>query len=132
MIAIEKAVRDAKKNLVTFPIVNGTIPHNVTSNFKAAGIFLHPASKGTGIIAGGSARKIFAVSGVKDILAKQLGTNNPITNARVVMKALTQFNPNAKVFGIKKTATDTVAPEASLDASASKTPAKKSTAKKEA
>lgn len=50
--AIEKAIRDAKKNLVTFPIVNGTIPHDVAVNFKSSSIFLHPAHPGTGIIAG--------------------------------------------------------------------------------
>lgn len=68
--------------------MDGTIAHDVTANYKAANIFIHPASKGTGIISGGSARKVFAVSGIKDILAKQRGTNNPITNARVTLKAL--------------------------------------------
>lgn len=88
IIAIEKAIRDAKKNLISFAIMDGTIAHDVTANYKAANIFIHPASKGTGIISGGSARKVFAVSGIKDILAKQRGTNNPITNARVTLKAL--------------------------------------------
>lgn len=88
VIAIEKAIRDAKKNLISFAIMDGTIAHDVTANYKAANIFIHPASKGTGIISGGSARKVFAVSGIKDILAKQRGTNNPITNARVTLKAL--------------------------------------------
>lgn len=68
--------------------MDGTIAHDVTANYKAASIFIHPASKGTGIISGGSARKVFAVSGIRDILAKQRGTNNPITNARVTLKAL--------------------------------------------
>lgn len=88
VVAIEKAVRDAKKNLVTFAIIDGTIAHDLTAHYKAANIFIHPASKGTGIIAGGSSRKIFAVSGIKDIIAKQRGGNNPITNARVTLKAL--------------------------------------------
>lgn len=138
VIAIEKAVRDAKKNLVTFPIVNGTIPHDVISNFKAARVFIHPASKGTGIIAGGSARKIFAVSGIKDILAKQQGTNNPITNARVVMKALGNLKSDTKMFG-KKTvvavATDApvaAAPAPTAEVVAKKAPAKKPAAKKAA
>jgi small subunit ribosomal protein S5 len=88
VIAIEKAVRDAKKNLLSFNIIDGTIAHDLTASYKAANIFIHPASKGTGLIAGGSARKVFAVAGIKDILAKQRGGNNPITNARVTMKAL--------------------------------------------
>jgi small subunit ribosomal protein S5 len=51
-VAVEKAVRDAKKNLITFPIENGTVPHGVTANFKATTVMIHPASEGTGIIAG--------------------------------------------------------------------------------
>ena len=50
-VAIEKAIRDAKKNLITFPIVNGTIPHDVTVNYKSSALFIHPAHPGTGIIA---------------------------------------------------------------------------------
>lgn len=97
VVAIEKAVRDAKKNLLTFNIVDGTIAHELNVSFKAANIFIHPASKGTGLIAGGSARKVFAVAGIKDIIAKQRGTNNPITNARVTMKALATLKKVAKV-----------------------------------
>lgn len=91
--AIEKALRDARKNLITFPIVNGTIAHDVTVNFKSSAIFLHPAHPGTGIIAGGSARKVFAVSGIKDVIAKQHGAPNTITNTRVTLKALQSLKP---------------------------------------
>lgn len=91
--AIEKALRDARKNLITFPIVNGTIAHDVSVNFKSSAIFIHPAHPGTGIIAGGSARKIFAVAGVKDIIAKQHGAPNTITNTRVTLKALQALKP---------------------------------------
>lgn len=96
VVAIEKAVRDAKKNLLSFAIVDGTIAHDLSASYKAANIFIHPASKGTGLIAGGSARKVFAVAGIKDILAKQRGTNNPITNARVTMKALSSLKKVVK------------------------------------
>lgn len=92
-VAIEKAIRDAKKNLISFPIVNGTIPHDVSASYKSSSLFIHPAYSGTGIIAGGSVRKIFAVSGVKDIIAKQHGAPNKITNARVTMKALAGLKP---------------------------------------
>lgn len=91
--AIEKALRDARKNLISFPIVDGTIAHNVTSNFKSSAIFIHPAHPGTGIIAGGSARKVFAVAGIKDIIAKQHGAPNTITNTRVTLKALQSLKP---------------------------------------
>ena len=94
-VAIEKAIRDARKNLITFPIVNGTIPHDVSANYKASSLFLHPAHAGTGIIAGGSVRKIFAVSGIKDVIAKQHGAPNKITNARVTMTALASLKPTA-------------------------------------
>lgn len=91
--AIEKAVHDAKKNLITFPIVSGTIPHSVTANYKSSALFIHPAHPGTGIIAGGAVRKIFAVSGLKDIIAKQHGAPNKITNARVTLTALQAIRP---------------------------------------
>lgn len=95
--AIEKALRDARKNLITFPMVDGTIAHDVTVNFKSSAIFIHPAHPGTGIIAGGSARKIFAVAGIKDIIAKQHGAPNTITNTRVTLKALQSLKPAALV-----------------------------------
>ena len=97
VVAIEKAVRDAKKNLLSFSIVDGTIAHDLSAHYKAANIFIHPASKGTGLIAGWSARKVFAVAGIKDILAKQRWTTNSITNARVTMKALASLKQVSKI-----------------------------------
>jgi small subunit ribosomal protein S5 len=88
VVAIEKAVRDAKKNLVKFNIVDGTIAHQITADFKAASVMIHPASAWTGIIAWGAVRKVIAVSWIKDILAKRYGCTNPITNARATLKAL--------------------------------------------
>lgn len=96
VVAIEKAVRDAKKNLLSFDIIDGTIAHDLSTSYKAANIFIHPASKGTGIIAGGAARKVFAVAGIKDIIAKQRGSNNKVTNARVTMKALAMLKKTAR------------------------------------
>lgn len=92
--AVEKAIRDAKKNLITFPIVNGTIPHDVSVNFKSSSLYIHPAHPGTGIIAWGAVRKIFAVSWIKDVIAKQHGAPNMITNARVALKALKSLKPS--------------------------------------
>ncbi len=108
--AIEKAIRDAKKNLVTFNIVNGTIAHDVSINYKASSLFLHPAHPGTGIIAGGAVRKICSVSGLKDVIAKQHGGSNPITNARVAMKAFSALKPTALIKSFAKApATDATA-----------------------
>jgi small subunit ribosomal protein S5 len=122
--AIEKAIRDAKKNLVTFPIVNGTIAHDVAVNFKSSSLFLHPAHPGTGIIAGGAVRKIFAVSGVKDVIAKQHGSPNGITNARVTMKALSSLKPTSQIRLFSKLTPSGVSPEKKSE--------KKETAKKSA
>lgn len=91
--AIEKALRDARKNLIKVAITNGTIAHDLTANFKASSIFIHPAHEGTGIIAGGSARKVFAVAGIKDIIAKQHGSSNTIASTRVTLKALQSLKP---------------------------------------
>ncbi len=89
--AIAKAQADAKKNMVNVPIENGTVPYNVTEKFKAASIMLHPASEGTGLIAGGSARKVLAVAGYSDVLAKRYGSSNLINNAKATLKALQSF-----------------------------------------
>ncbi len=89
--AIAKAIANAKKHLITVKMENGTVPYETTAKFKAAKIMVHPASKGTGIIAGGSARKVLAVAGYSDILAKRYGSSNLLNNAKATMKALTSF-----------------------------------------
>ena len=88
VIAIEKAISKAKKNLITVPIENDTIPHEIKVKFKASRIILMPAKKGTGIIAGGALRKIIELAGIKNILSKCLGTNNKLANAQATMMAL--------------------------------------------
>ncbi len=103
--AIEKAIRDAKKNLVTFDISGGTIAHDVSVNFKSSTLFLHPAHPGTGIIAWGAVRKICSVSGLKDVIAKQHGSSNPITNARVAMKAFAALKPASQIKSFTKMVT---------------------------
>lgn len=89
--AIAKAVSDAKKRMCNVKIVDGSVPYNVEAKFKAAKIMLHPASKGTGIIAGGSARKVLIVAWYQDILAKRYGSSNLINNAKATLKALNSF-----------------------------------------
>ncbi len=89
--AIAKAVANAKKNLTEVTMVEGTVPYNLEAKFKAAKVMVHPASKGTGIIAGGAVRKVLMVAGYKDILAKRYGSTNLINNARATIKALTSF-----------------------------------------
>ena len=75
--AIKKAIEDAKKNLITVPIVETTVPHEYVGEFDSARVMLKPAPVGTGIIAGGSVRPVLEFAGYKNIRTKILGTNNP-------------------------------------------------------
>ncbi|MBT3704569.1 30S ribosomal protein S5 [Candidatus Peregrinibacteria bacterium] len=86
--AIQKAIADAKKNLITVKLDRTTIPHEVTMRYKSAHILLLPAAEGTGIIAGGAVRKVVELSGIKDILSKSFGTTNKISCSRGTLKAL--------------------------------------------
>jgi small subunit ribosomal protein S5 len=87
-LAITKAVDDAKKNLFTVPKHGTTITHEILGRFDAARVFLRPASEGTGVIAGGGVRAVLELAGIRDVLAKSLGTTNPINMARATVVAL--------------------------------------------
>ena len=87
-LAITKAVDDAKKNLFTVPKHGTTITHEILGEFGAARVLLRPASEGTGVIAGGGVRAVLELGGVRDILAKSLGTTNPINMLKATVNGL--------------------------------------------
>ncbi len=89
--AIRKAVEDAKKNLITVPMVGTTIPHQVLGDYGAGSVFLKPASEGTGVIAGGPARAVLELAGIGDILSKSIGSNTPVNMVRATLAGLTQL-----------------------------------------
>ena len=87
-LAISKAVDDAKKNLFTVPKHGTTVTHEIMGVFGAARVFIRPASEGTGVIAGGGVRAVLELAGIRDVLAKSLGTTNPINMAKATVAGL--------------------------------------------
>lgn len=86
--ALRKATDKARKNRVKIPLLEGTLPYEVLGKFGAGQVMLKPASEGTGIIAGGAVRAVMEAVGVKDVLAKAIGTNNPHNVLRATMQGL--------------------------------------------
>ncbi|MCX7911419.1 MAG: 30S ribosomal protein S5 [Dehalococcoidales bacterium] len=100
--AIAKGGAQARKNLIKVPLAGATIPHEVMVTYGAAQVLLKPANQGTGLIAGGSVRAVLEACGVKDVLAKSLGTSNPINVARATIKALSQLKVPEEVLTRRK------------------------------
>ena len=103
IIAIQKAVANARKNLVSVPLFNATIPHMITGRSGAGSVILRPASKGTGVIAGGAVRAVLELAGVENILSKSLGSKSPLNAANATLnalKSLRKFKDVAAVRGI--------------------------------
>ena len=90
-VAIQKAMDQARKNMVYVPLAGNTIHHEITQNYGASKVFMKPASEGTGIIAGGAMRAVLEVLGVQNILAKSIGSTNPSNIVRATISALTSI-----------------------------------------
>ncbi len=90
-VAVEKATKAAKKNLITVPIVNGTVPYETVGKFSTSQVIIIPAKAGSGIIAGGAARPVFELAGYKDITSKIHGSTTKINVIRATLKALKEM-----------------------------------------
>jgi small subunit ribosomal protein S5 len=99
--AIQKAVQDAKKNTMPVALRGTTIPHFIKGRHGGGEVVLRPASRGTGVIAGGAVRVIMELAGVKDILTKSVGSNNPLSVARATMNALKNLKDPKQVSRIR-------------------------------
>ena len=96
-LAIQKAMEKARKNMRTVALTDGTLQYPMIAEHGAARVFMQPASEGTGIIAGGAMRAVFEVVGVHNVLAKCIGTRNPINVVRATIKGLTQMRSPEQV-----------------------------------
>ena len=96
-VAIQKSMDQARKTMISVDLNEGTLWHPVKSGHGAARVYMQPASEGTGVIAGGAMRAVFEAVGVKDVLAKAIGSRNPINLVRATVKGLTVMNSPARI-----------------------------------
>ena len=96
--AFKKAKTDGRKNLIELPLTKSlSIPHNVVGNFGACKVIMRPSIEGSGVIAGGAVRIVLEVAGVKNVIAKQLGSNNLLNNARASVSALNNLTTKSEI-----------------------------------
>ena len=100
--AVNKAVNQAKKNMITLPLVNDTIPHQVKLKYKSSQIIMLPARPGTGVIAGGAVRSVLDMAGVKNVISKMLESNNKVNNVRATLEAFKSMRSKETIMNARK------------------------------
>jgi small subunit ribosomal protein S5 len=102
MESVNKAVSQAKKSLITLPLTNETIPHEINVKYKSSALLLKPARPGTGIIAGGAVRSVMDLAGVKNVVSKMLGSNNKVNNVKAVFTAFQNMRSKEQLKQLRK------------------------------
>lgn len=100
-MAVEKAVKDAKKNLVRVKLKGDTLPHRIEGRYRSSRVVLMPAAPGTGIIAGAAVRAIVEMAGVKNILTKSFGSNNPINLTKATLIGLQRLRMKEQIASLR-------------------------------
>ena len=95
--SVQKATKQATREMIQIPVVNGTIPHQIQGKFGAAKVLLIPAGPGTGIIAGQAVRSVCEAAGITDILTKSYGTNNPVTLVKATVSGLSKLRTKEQI-----------------------------------
>ncbi len=106
--AIRKGVEDAKKNMITVALKNGTIPHPMLGVYGAGKVVMKPAAEGTGVKAGGPVRAVLAMAGIKNILTKSLGSSNPINMVRATLDGLSKLENAETVAALRGKSLDEI------------------------
>ncbi len=100
--SVNKAVNQAKKNMIVLPLVNDTIPHEINLKYKSSKIIMLPARPGTGVIAGGAVRSVLDMAGVKNVISKMLGSNNKVNNVRATFEAFKAMRSKEIILNARK------------------------------